>query len=154
VSLRWLALVVLTLTTPGCAVLAAPPLMAAVSGGASGVARMGVDMTAGGAALRTFGAPLADVHAAVRQSFCDLALPISEDVVLEDGTVRLTAEARDREIRVRLEPVTPALTRLRLVVGQGLLGRDRATATALVEQASRALDGVRPAAVSASAGAR
>jgi len=81
--------------------------------------KAGVEHTMGGATYRTFSAPLADVRAAVRQSFRDLEIQVTEDELLIGGGARIVGEALHREITVQLEPVTPSLTRLKMVVRQG-----------------------------------
>jgi len=144
---RLLALVVLAMAASGCAALALPAVGMSVMGDAAGgVAKAGVEKTMGGSMYRTFSAPLADVRAAVRQSFRDLEIQITEDELLIGGGAKIVGEALHREITVQLEPVTPALTRLEMAVRQGLLGRDRATSAELIEQTARALQEVRPAA--------
>ena len=145
--MRLLALIVLGLLASGCAALALPAVGMSIMGDAAGSAvKTGVEHTIGGATYRTFSAPLADVRAAVRQSFRDLEIQITEDELLIGGGARIVGEALHREITVELEPVTPALTRLKIAVRQGLLGRDRATSAELIEQTARALQEVRPAA--------
>jgi len=147
VYVRLLALAVLAMTAPGCAALAVPAVGLSIMGDAAGSAvKAGVEHTMGGATYRTFSAPLADVRAAVRQSFRDLEIQITEDELLIGGGATIVGEALHREITVQLEPVTPSLTRLKIVVRQGLLGRDRATSAELIEQTARALQEVRPAA--------
>jgi hypothetical protein len=146
VHLRLLALVVLATTASGCAALALPAVgMSMMGDAAGGVAKAGVERTMSGAMYRTFSAPLADVRDAVRQSFRDLEIQVTEDELLIGGGAKILGEALHRHITVRLEPVTPALTRLKLVVRQGVFGRDRATASELIEQTARALDEIRPA---------
>src|SRR5207249_2512478 len=104
----------------------------------------GVERTMSGAMYRTFSAPLADVRDAVRQSFHDREIQITEDDLLIGGGAKIKGEALHRHITVRLEPVTPALTRLKLVVRHGLFGRDPATSSELIEQTARALEEIRP----------
>ena len=146
VYVRFLALVVLAMTASGCAALALPAIGTSVMGNAAGgAAKAGVERTMSGAMYRTFSAPLADVRDAVRQSFRDREIQISEDDLLIGGGAKIKGEALHRHITVRLEPVTPALTRLKLVVRHGLFGRDPATASELIEQTTRALDAIRPA---------
>jgi len=145
VHLRLLALVVLATTASGCAALALPAVgMSMMGDAAGGVAKAGVERTMSGAMYRTFSAPLADVRDAVRQSFRDREIQISEDDLLIGGGAKIKGEALHRHITVRLEPVTPALTRLKLVVRHGLFGRDPATASELIEQTVRALEEIRP----------
>jgi len=146
VYVRLLALVVLAMTASGCAALALPAIGTSVMGNAAGgAAKAGVERTMSGAMYRTFSAPLADVRDAVRQSFRDREIQITEDDLLIGGGAKIKGEALHRHITVRLEPVTPALTRLKLVVRHGLFGRDPATASELIEQTTRALDEIRPA---------
>jgi len=145
VYVRFLALVVLAMTASGCAALALPAIGTSVMGNAAGgAAKAGVERTMSGAMYRTFSAPLADVRDAVRQSFRDREIQISEDDLLIGGGAKIKGEALHRHITVRLEPVTPALTRLKLVVRHGLFGRDPATASELIEQTVRALEEIRP----------
>ena len=145
--MRLLALIVLGLLASGCAALTLPAVGMSIMGDAAGSAvKTGVEHTIGGATYRTFSAPLADVRAAVRQSFRDLEIQITEDELLIGGGAKIVGEALHREITVQLEPVTPALTRLEMAVRQGLLGRDRTTSAELIEQTARALQEVRPAA--------
>ena len=66
------------------------------------------------------------------------------DETPDDDSVKISAEAFRRKITVQLEAVTPALTRLKMVVRRGWFGRDRATASELIEQAARALADIRP----------
>ena len=142
---RFLALVVLAMTASGCAALALPAIGTSVMGNAAGgAAKAGVERTMSGAMYRTFSAPLADVRDAVRQSFRDREIQITEDDLLIGGGAKIKGEALHRHITVRLEPVTPALTRLKLVVRHGLFGRDPATASELIEQTVRALEEIRP----------
>jgi len=145
VYVRFLALVVLAMTASGCAALALPAIGTSVMGNAAGgAAKAGVERTMSGAMYRTFSAPLADVRDAVRQSFRDREIQITEDDLLIGGGAKIKGEALHRHITVRLEPVTPALTRLKLVVRHGLFGRDPATASELIEQTVRALEEIRP----------
>jgi len=145
VYVRFLALVVLAMTASGCAALALPAIGTSVMGNAAGgAAKAGVERTMSGAMYRTFSAPLADVRDAVRQSFRDREIQISEDDLLIGGGAKIKGEALHRHITVRLEPITPALTRLKLVVRHGLFGRDPATASELIEQTVRALEEIRP----------
>jgi hypothetical protein len=145
---RLAGLLVVTLSMTGCIAAAALPALglAAMGDAAGSAAKAGVEHTVRGATYRTFTAPLADVHSAVLQSFRDLEVEVIEDELLEDGRMRVAAEARDRHITVKLEPVTPALTRLMMYVRRGWLGRDASTSTELIEQTARTLTEIRPVA--------
>jgi hypothetical protein len=144
---RLAMLAVISFATSGCVAAAALPIgLAALSGGASSAVKAGTDYTFGGTAYRTFAAPLEDVRGAVLGSFADLEIDVTEDEPIDDGDgVWIVGAAAHREIQVKLESITPMLTRLRMVVRQGLLGRDRATASELIEQTARALQAVRTA---------
>lgn len=145
---RLVGLLVITLSMTGCIAAAALPALglAAMGDAAGSAAKAGVEHTMSGATYRTFTAPIADVHSAVLQAFRDLELEVTEDELLEDGRMRVAAEARDRHIGVKLEPVTPALTRLMMYVRKGWIGRDASTSTELIEQTARTLTEIRPVA--------
>jgi len=145
VYVRLAAVLALALVTSGCVAVAALPALglAAMSDAAGAGAKAGLDYTFGGTAYRTFSAPLDDVRWALLQSFNDLEIDITEDETSDDGSATISAEAFKRKIAVQLEPVTPALTRLKMVVRRGWFGRDRATSTELIEQTERALAEIR-----------
>jgi hypothetical protein len=142
---RLALLFLLALSASGCVAAALPALgLAAMSDAAGSAAKAGVEHTIGGSAYRTFSAPLDEVRTAVLQSFGDLEIDVTEDEELDDGGARIVGEAQHREITVKLEPVTPALTRLKMFVRKGWFGRDSATSSELIEQTARALAEVRP----------
>jgi len=132
--------------TSGCIAAAALPALglSAMGDVAGAGAKAGIDYSIGRTAYRTFSAPLDDVRCAVLQTFSDLEIEITEDETSDDGNAQIVAEALKLKIRVQLEPVTPALTRLRMTVRRGWFGRDRATSTELIEQTARALNDIRP----------
>jgi hypothetical protein len=143
---RLLALLLLAFSASGCVAAAALPAvgMTMMSDAAGSVAKAGVEHTMGGAAYRTFSAPLDDVRMAVLQSFRELEIDITEDAPIVGGGAQIVGQALHRQITVKLEPVTPALTRLKMVVRKGVLGRDRSTSSELIEQTARALNDLRP----------
>src|SRR2546428_9719327 len=103
------------MTAPGCAALALPVVgMSVMSDAAESAVKAGVEHTMGGAAYRTFSAPLADVRAAVRQSFRDLEIQITEDELLIGGGAKIVGEALHPEITLRLGPATPPPPRPRM----------------------------------------
>jgi hypothetical protein len=138
--LRAALLVTVVLGASACAGVALAPIgLAALSGGASTAVRAGTEHTLGGAAYRTFSASLQEVRTALLNTFEELQVTVTENE--QDGDAeRIVGEALHREIQVRLDPITPALTRLRLVVRQGWLGTDSATASELIAQTARQLD--------------
>jgi hypothetical protein len=139
-------LLLLALSVSGCLAAAALPALglSAMSDAAGGVAKAGVEHTIGGSVYRTFGAPLDEVRDAVLRSFADLDIAVDEEEELKDGSVTMTAEALHRHISIRFEPVTPALTRLKIYIRRGWFGRDESTSNELIDQTARALDDVRP----------
>jgi hypothetical protein len=140
------ALLTLALMASGCVAAAAlPALGVGVMGDAAGgAAKAGVETTLGGTQFRTFSAPWADVRTAVLQSFHDLEIETIENTPLKSGGARITAEALHRKITVQLEPVTPVLTRLKMTVRRGLVGRDLSTSSELIEHTARALAEITP----------
>jgi carbon monoxide dehydrogenase subunit G len=135
----------LALTTSGCVAAALPAVgLAAMSDAAGSGAKAGVEYSFGGTAYRTFSAPLSQVRSAVLQSFRDLEIGITQDAPIVGGGAQITGEALHRKITVQLEPVTPALTRLKMSVRHGLVGKDRATSAELIDQTARALAEIRP----------
>jgi hypothetical protein len=151
-SRHLVALVLLTAAAalPGCAALALPALgAAAVSAGAGSVVKASTEYTLTGVAYRTFSASLDDVHAAMLETFQRLQVDVQTDETTEDGG-RLEAAAGRRTIDVRLERITPALTRVRLAVKQSFFRRDRATASEIIAQTEHSLATIAPSAFPAS----
>jgi hypothetical protein len=126
------------LAVGGCAALAPAAVgTAAIGAGAGSLVKAGTEYTLGGAAYRTFSAPLDEVYDGVRRTFEDLQMTITRER-FTGGKVRIQGVATHRTFTVVLDPVTPALTRLKLVVREmGGLGKDRATAAEIIAQAER-----------------
>jgi hypothetical protein len=111
----------------------------AFSAGAGAAIQAGKEYTRGGVVYRTFSLSLPELRLAVSDALERMELAVIRDEA--DGVDRqISVHARDREIDVRLEPVTRTVTRLRLVVAEGRFRKDRATATEIVEQTERAVD--------------
>jgi hypothetical protein len=129
---------VVCLATQGCALLAVPAVGSAVSGGMGGIARAGAARV-GGATARTFSASLPVVYGAVRATLNRLEFaPPEEEFDQEHVTLRTAGIERD--VRIDLQPITPAITQVRVQVKRNLLSRDLATATELVAQVAEALE--------------
>ena len=136
----FLAVTLLTvaLGTSGCVML--PALgAAAASGGASSVVKAGTEYTFAGAAVQTFSAPLKELHEVTLATLQRLEVAVKEEETTEAGVAVLRGEAFHRSVTITLEPVTPAMTRMTVGVRSGL-SRDRATATELLAQMTRALE--------------
>ena len=151
--LRVLPLLLAVAALGGCAAIALPALGAgALSGGASSVVKASTEYSSTGVAYRTFSADLDDVRAAALQSLYELQIDVHEDEATKQGG-RIEATAGSRTVQIRLERITPVLTRMRLVVKQSLFRRDRSTASELVTRTEHALAAIAPSAFpSAAAG--
>jgi hypothetical protein len=129
--------------TSGCAAigLTGAALGAGVfSAGAGAAVRAGTEITRGGVVYRTFTVPLNELRTAVGDTLARMELSVVSDEAGEAGDRRIVAWARDREVEIALQPLTRAVTRLRLVVTEGQFRRDRATATEIVAQTERTVD--------------
>lgn len=102
-------------------------------------AAYGVQHTLSGITYRTFSAPLPHVRVAVKRAFKHMDIAVGSSEKTENGE-RLLARASDREIEVELEALTPRTTRMRATAKTGIF-RDAATATEIVLQTERLLDG-------------
>ena len=124
----------------GCAapVMMAPLMGSALSGGASAVGKAGTEHLSNGTIVRTLVEPMDRVHQAVTDTLRAVEITVQEDAVAADGG-KIVADARHAAVQVKLEPLTPTLTRLSLRVKRGHFTRDRATASELVEQIDKLL---------------
>jgi hypothetical protein len=131
----------------GCAAVAVPVLgSAAASGSASALVRAGAGSIKDGVVYRTFDASLHDVYAAVQRTLSRLEFPAPEEQVNQEH-VTLHTNAIERRVRIDLQPITPALTQIRVTAVIGLAQKDLATATTLVDLVAEAL-GPEPRALS------
>jgi len=130
---------VFAVALPGCAAL---PLAAFSGGmlqaGGGALVKTGTEYTSSGAVYRTFAIPLADVHAAVLEAFHRTDISVAQDEVSPKGQ-RVVGEAQHRTVRVRLIPLTPALTQMELVVKRNLLASDKATASEVLARTEQVL---------------
>ena len=142
-----LGLTLLLFLSQGCAA-AGITLLGMAAGTAT---KTGISYTLDNRAQKTFTAPVAEVKASLLASLGEMALPIVTDEKTEDGQ-RILARVEGREIEIDLEEVTPKATRMRVVVHEGWLWKDRATAEEIIEQTTRGVDGTVLAARAAAAG--
>ena len=123
----------------GCAAVALIPLGASALSGGTAVVRAGTEYTNSGTVIRTFSLPADRLREAVSETFARMELSIVEDEI--DGVDRhITARARGRSIVLTLSPLTRTVTRARLSVSAGRLGKDRATASEIVVQLEHTVD--------------
>ena len=132
---------VTALSVSGCAAIAIPPAAvgaAAVSGGAGGLVKAGTEYTLAGSAYRTFSSPVKDVYEAVHETFQKLEITPTDES-FAGGEVTIHGVAIDRKFTIKLDPITPVLTRLKLSVRQHGIGKDRATAGEIISQVEQRL---------------
>jgi hypothetical protein len=128
---------VFPLATAGCTGIELTALgVAALSAGAGGVVKAGTEYTLTGSAYRTFSVSLDELAAAVRTTLVRLQFTVDE-AVADDHELSIEAAGIARTLQLRFTPITPALTRLKVVVRQDLIRRDRATASELLAQIDR-----------------
>ena len=118
-----------------CATLTAcaPLMMSAVSAGGS----RAVSHTLDGVSYRTFAAPLPRVKDASVTALNRIAVQSASSAPSENGET-ITAKATERDIEIKLESLTPKLTRMRVTAKNGLM-RDTATSAEIVAQIEKAL---------------
>lgn len=131
-----LAALSLLLLLNGCAAIGLT-LFGVGAGVGTGTA---VAYTLDGIAYRTFTAPLPKVEDATLLALDRMGITIEGRESTEQGKLILASGA-DRQIEVELEAVTPKATRIRTVAKQGIFFKDRATATEIILQTEKILNG-------------
>ncbi len=101
-------------------------------------AGVGISHTLGGIVYKTFTAPLKTVEESSVVAMRDMGVKIVSRATNKEGERVINATAKDREIEVVLEPLTPRTTRMRVIASNGLL-KDSATATEIMLQTERVL---------------
>ena len=143
---RWwlgVAIAVVAMGSSGCAAigLTGAALGAGLfNAGASAAVRAGTEVTRGGVVYRTFSLSQDDLRTAVGNTLAEMEIAVIRDELLDDGDRLIVAQAKDRDLELKLQPVTRTVTRLRLVVSEGMFRRDRATAAEIVAQTERAVE--------------
>jgi uncharacterized protein DUF3568 len=131
---RIVAVTSIAVLANGCTGIELPALgAAALSAGIGNAVRAGTEYTVTGTAYRTFTLSLEDLAAVVRRTLEHMELPIIE-AAAHDERLTLTAEGIERTVRLTFTPISPAVTRLGITVKQGLVRRDRATASEIITQ--------------------
>lgn len=136
---------------PGKIVMAALSFLALLNGCAAiGLTLFGVGTGVGtgtavaytldGTAYRTFTAPLPKVEDATLLALDRMGITIERKEKTEQGKL-IAANGADRQIEVELEVVSPKTTRIRTVAKQGIFFKDRATATEIILQTEKILNG-------------
>lgn len=131
-----LAALSLLLLLNGCAAIGLT-LFGVGAGVGTGTA---VAYTLDGIAYRTFTAPLPKVENATLLALDRMGITIERKEDTEQGKL-IAANGADRQIEVELEAITPKATRIRTVAKQGIFFKDRATATEIILQTEKILNG-------------
>lgn len=121
---------VLAVSAAGCD----PVTLTAASLGAG----VGVSHTLGGIIYRTFTAPIKTVENGSVEAMRDMGVKVVSRSTNKMGERVINATAKDRDIEVLLEPLTPRTTRMRVIASNGLL-KDSATAQEIMLQTERVL---------------
>lgn len=108
--------------------------------GAGVTAGTAVSYTLDGIAYRTFTAPLSQTETATLTALNRMGIVVEAREKTEQGK-RILAKGTDREIEIELEPLSLKSTRIRTVAKQGIFFKDRATATEIIIQTEKALNG-------------
>ena len=106
--------------------------------GTGTLVRVGTEYKSNGIVQRTFTAPADPVYAAVLDTLKRLDVTLREEELTDKGR-RIIAQAQDRTLDIRVEPVTTALTQVRFSVKSGVLRRDAATASEIVSNVEHEL---------------
>lgn len=99
-----------------------------------------VSYTLDGIAYRTFTAPLPQVRTAALTALNNMRIKVSDKLKSDAGEM-IKATAADREIEIELEVLSPKTTRIRTVAKQGWFFKDRSTATEIILQTEKILNG-------------
>ena len=120
----------------GCAAIGLT-LFGVGAGVATGTA---VSYSLDGTAYRTFTAPLPRVRTATLTALNNMGMTVNDKLKTDQGEM-IKAAGADREIEVELEAISPKTTRIRTVAKQGFFFKDRATATEIILQTEKILNG-------------
>lgn len=125
-----IAVLAVAVSTAGCD----PITLTAASLGAG----VGVSHTLGGIIYKTFTAPMKTVESGSIEAMRDMGVKVVSRSTNKVGERVINATAKDRDIEVLLEPLTPRTTRMRVIASNGLL-KDSATAQEIMLQTERVL---------------
>jgi hypothetical protein len=129
------------LSLGGCAALGitgGAVAVAAVGAGAGEALRAGTEYSLTGTAFRTFTASAETMHEATRSTLSRMAFIVEREEEMSPGR-RVVATGIGCTIEIEIEPLSPAVTRIELMVKRGFLKRDRATASEIITQIELAL---------------
>jgi len=103
-------------------------------------ASAGASHTMSGYTYRTFVQPLPRVKQAALTALKRMDIKVESTGKTEEGEV-IKAKSKDRDIELTLEQISPKTTRLRSIARKNSLLMDSATATEIIVQTERVLEG-------------
>jgi len=135
-ALPFLALLFSLVFQNGCAAIA----LALLGAGVGVAAEQAVSYTMKGIASQTLMAPLPIVRKAALKALRRMGIKVEGREKTEYGEI-IKATGTNRQIEVKLEPITPKSTRMRTVAKRGFFLRDRATAKEIILQTEKIIKG-------------
>jgi hypothetical protein len=79
------------------------------------------------------------VKKALLVTLCNMVIDVEKVKEVEDGE-KIYAKAEELEIVIELKRITPIVTRIKIKAGEGLVKRDKATATEIVRRTAEAAE--------------
>ena len=119
----------------GCELLplAASPIVVSGAGG-------GVAYTLTNIAYKTVSYPIGNVEAALKRALKKMGIKEGERKST-NGVVTINTRTEKLVIEIELERVTPRTTRIKVNAKEGLVLKDKATATEIISQTEKVLEG-------------
>ena len=120
----------IVLTLSGCA--AAVGALSSLGSGVIG----GADYLASESVSRSVCYDYDRVKKALLVTLCKMVIDVEKVKEIENGE-KIYAKAEDLEVVIELKRITPIVTRIRIKAGEGVVKRDKATATEIVQRTAR-----------------
>jgi hypothetical protein len=79
------------------------------------------------------------VKKALLVTLCKMVIDVEKVKEVEDGE-KIYAKAEDLKIVIELKRITPIVTRIKIKAGEGIVKRDKATATEIVRRTAEAAE--------------
>jgi len=136
---RWLLAVLSTailVANQSCAALGVS-LLAVGAGTAAG---QGISYNVNSIAYKTFTVPIEGLEVATLKSLRRMEISVRSRDNTDEG-VTILAQAKDRQIDIDLDRITPRTSRMRVDVKLGWFFKDQATAAEIIAQTTQVLDG-------------
>jgi len=100
-----------------------------------------ISHTLGGITYRTFTLPSATVRNASLVALHKMGIKVGGTAKGDNGAETVKATAIDRDIEITFEPLSASSTRMKVVARNGRIFTDSATATEIIVQTERQLNG-------------